>query len=120
MPKGVRNPDGPKVKRPKTTDPRNYAPEPAADTVAVYIAQTMRVQLDPKLPSVKLESTLGAECKKAIDGAYALQRAHGLFLDSNSEALRTILRTVIEAAIGNRDAGPLGPLAEPWADVAPE
>jgi hypothetical protein len=76
-----------------------FRPEPEAATVAQYAAMKMRVFLDTRLPQIELESLLGKECQRAIDGAYALQVAHGLFLNANSEGLRTILREVLNAAL---------------------
>jgi hypothetical protein len=48
---------------------------------------------------VNVNSVLGTECRRAIDGAYALQAAHGLFLGAHSETVRAILRDILNAAL---------------------
>jgi hypothetical protein len=105
---------------------KRFKPEPHARTVHEHAQRRLHIALDKRLPIVMLDSSLGQECRTAIDSAYELHRCCRLFLvDHLTQVVRFLATELLTEAIKSgkipsssleslttRDSDPGGQLSE--------
>ena len=78
--------------------------EPAVrpiETIAEYAVERARISLDPALPPVRRESTLGRELEALINGYCEVQKGIALYLQGArvpTESLRSLITSILTVA----------------------